>query len=360
MSLLTRSFDPLEHYRALYQNTPRPLAFQPGDLDNFEKWHLDLVEALTEKLGGFPSEKVPLRPEVIEEEETLEWRRLKVVYDSDDGVSVPAHLLLPRSQEAGGSDDGTRPRPAVIALHGHGYGANDLVGLDPEGRPRQGDPGYHKDFALSLVQRGFVVLVPEQAGFGERRDPKAKEEGPFQWSCRQAAFYAQLLGKTLVGLRVWDVMRGIDYLESLPQVDPERIGCMGISGGGTTALFASVLEPRIKVSVISGYLNTFKESILAIRHCECNYVPGILTVAEMDDLACAIAPRPLLIESGIHDRIFPIDAVRRAFDKVKGAYRSLDKEERIDSDLFDGGHEISGVKAFPWLERWLASDVTTL
>src|SRR4029078_967353 len=99
----------------------------------------------------------------------------------------------------------------------------------------------------------------------------------------------------------------------LPQVDPARIGIMGISGGGTTTLFTAALEDRIKAIVISGNLNSFRDSILAIRHCECNYVPGILQVAEMGDIACSLAPRPLLVESGTEDLIFPIETTKAVF-----------------------------------------------
>src|SRR5690606_1498519 len=120
-------------------------------------------------------------------------------------------------------------------------------------------------------------------------DPKAN-------TCRHNAFYAQMLGKTLLGMRVWDAMRAIDVLQSLPGVAADRIGCIGISGGGTTTLFTSALDTRVKAAVIASYLNTFRESILAVRHCECNYVPGILRYAEMPDIACAIAPRALFVE----------------------------------------------------------------
>ncbi|WP_231969001.1 acetylxylan esterase [Thermoanaerobacterium sp. RBIITD] len=119
-----------------------------------------------------------------------------------------------------------------------------------------------------------MVIVPDQIGFGERREIEDIQHGYDTNSCRKLAFWAQLLGKTAIGMLVCDVMRSIDYLNGLPQLINDNIGCIGISSGGATALFATALEERIKVAVISDYLNTFKDSIISVRYCECNYILG--------------------------------------------------------------------------------------
>ncbi|MSP14785.1 MAG: acetylxylan esterase [Chloroflexi bacterium] len=330
----------------MYGTTQHSLAFHPTTAAAFYEWQATLRSTLTRLLGGLPAQRVPLRLEQYGEQRFDGWRRTQVVYDTDAGVSVPAHILYP--------ERGQGPFPAVVALHGHGYGKHDLVGLDTSGQERQGDPGIHQDFALRLVKRGFVVIAPDQAGFGERRDPATQALGPQEWACRVLAFHAQMLGKTLLGMRVWDTMRAIDVLQSLPEVDGARIGCMGLSGGGTTTLFTAALEERIKAIVVSGYLNSFQDSILAVRHCDCNYVPGILQYMEMVDIACTLAPRPLLVESGSEDPIFPIETTKAVFEQVGQAYRLLGVPERLESDFFEGGHRISGVKAYDWLAHWLA------
>ena len=86
-----------------------------------------------------------------------------------------------------------------------------------------------------------------------------------------------------------------------------KIGCMGISGGGLVAAFTSILDERIKATVISGYTSTFKGSIMDRRHCLDNYIPGILEYTEMPDLIGLIAPRALFIEAGTADHLFPLD-----------------------------------------------------
>jgi len=92
---------------------------------------------------------------------------------------------------------------------------------------------------------------------------------------------------------------------------------------------------------------------MAMDHCPCNYVPGILRYAEMYDVASLIAPRPLLVESGTKDSIFPVQAVLKAYEKVGRVYELLGAEERLDKDIFGGRHQISGKKAYDWLRKWL-------
>jgi hypothetical protein len=118
-------------------------------------------------------------------------------------------------------------------------------------------------------------------------------------------------------------------------------------------LFSAALDERLQAMAISGYLSTFRDSILSIRHCLCNYVPGLLAEAEMYDVAALLAPRPLVIEAGIHDPIFPIDSVRRSYEQVRRSYELLGAEERLASDFFDGDHRISGAVAYDFLWRWL-------
>src|SRR5690625_5766073 len=93
-----------------------------------------------------------------------------------------------------------------------------------------------------------------------------------------------LMGKTIAGLRIQECRQVIDYMQLLKEVDGQRIGCMGISGGGLVAAFTSALDDRIKATVISGYTSTFKGSIMDRRHCLDNYVPGILQYTVMPEL----------------------------------------------------------------------------
>ncbi len=336
-----------------YETMPRQLAFSARTPAEWAAWREALLTRLAALLGGFPLERPPLEPVVLETGATDSYVWEKIAFQSEPGLFVPCYILIPR---------GVRPpyRP-VIALHGHGTGgATHLLGRVVGEETRREEEAHIRhnnyDYAHQLAQHGFMVFAPEQRGFGERKESWPNMiEGEPMWrkSCRAVVFNAMLLGKTALGLRVWDVMRTVDYIRSRPEAMTESLGCLGLSAGGTTTLFASALEPRISVAVVSGYLNTFRDSIMPINHCYCNYIPGILQYAEMSDIAALIAPRPLLIESGTEDEFFPIAGAKTAFAELRGAYELLEVSERVDHDIFEGWHRFNGRKAFEWLDRWL-------
>jgi hypothetical protein len=190
--------------------------------------------------------------------------------------------------------------------------------------------------------------------FGYRRDAITKGKGPTVSACQPAAGSALLLGQTMIGWRVWDVMRTIDWIETRPELDRNRIGCLGISGGGTCTQFSTALDGRIKAAFISGYLNTFRDSIMSVSHCIDNYVPGILNWAENYDVAGLIAPRPLFSEGGDRDPIFPVTATRESFARVKKVYEVFGVPDRAQQEIFSGIHEFHGAKGLPFLASALA------
>jgi dienelactone hydrolase len=338
---------PYLYIEALYQRRPARLAFRATSLTEWQLWHARLTATLLDLLGGFDDPVCDLAPRVLERNELDGYVREKVLYWTRPETPVPAWLLLPGDLQPG------ERRPALICLHGHGRGKDEIVGIAEDGTQRSEPGEYQKDFAIQAVRRGYVVLAPEQYGFGERREPEDIQQSARKSSCRKLSLAALLLGRTVCGIRVWDVMRAVDYLERRPEVDATRIGCLGISGGGTITLFATALDPRIKAALVSGYLNSFHDSIMAISHCEDNYIPGILQYAEMADVACLIAPRPLFVEGGTEDHIFPVEATRAAVAQVRRAYELLGVPERLGCEIFEGKHEFCGRQGFPFLDRWL-------
>ena len=337
---------PLARYHEIYDTVPRRLAAPTGaDPQEWAAWRAALVARLHGVLGLQTPQTAPLDARSETPTSHRGYRREFVTFAGGPGAEVPAWLLVPEGASG--------PRPAVIAVHGHGTGVDDIVGINLDGSERDEPVGYHQNFALALCRRGFVVLAPEVLGFGRRRDAEDVAAGPGQSSCYNAALWGMMLGRPLLGRRVADTMRAVDYLATRPEVDAARIGIMGISGGGTVALFTSALDARLRAIALSGYLSTFRDSILAIQHCLCNYVPGLLAEAEMYDVAALLAPRPLVVEAGIHDPIFPIDSVRHSFEQVRSAYTLLGAADRLASDFFEGDHRISGALAYNFLWRWL-------
>ncbi len=340
-----RRFDPVAFARGLYADAPRRLRFQARTRLDAEAWQRELSVKLIELLGGFSAARSPLRPQIIETRSFPAYRREKVVFDSRPGVSVLAYVLTPSR--------GPTPAPAMICVPGHGRGVDDIVGIDEQGRDRTDKAGYQHDFAIQVAEAGVAAVAIEPMGFGCRRDPLNAQRGLTQKGCEPIAGGALMLGQTLIGWRVWDILRTIDYIATRPDLDGSRVGCMGISGGGTATLFAAALEPRLRVAMISGYLNTFRDSIGSLAHCVDNYVPGILNWAEMSDIAGLIAPRPLFVESGEKDRIFPLNTSVESFRAVREIYRVFGAEDRIEQEVFPDEHTFWGRRGIPFVARHL-------
>jgi dienelactone hydrolase len=339
------AFDPVLWTRKLHESAPLRLTFRARNRKEAEAWQKRLRAKLTELVGGFPSERGALRPQTLETREFPAYRREKFIFESRPGVTVLAYLLTPAKR--------TAPHPVMICVPGHGRGVDDIVGIDDKGRDRTDKAGYQHDFALQAAEHGMAALAIEPLGFGCRRDPLAKKAGLGRSSCQPSAGAALLLGETMIAWRVWDVMRTIDWIETRRDLDARRVGCMGISGGGTCTLFSAGLEPRIQVAFVSGYLNTFRDSVLSLSHCIDNYVPGILNWAEMYDVAGLIAPRPLFVESGDRDNIFPVEASRASFERTRKVYEAFDAASLAEQEVFSGEHSFHGVRGLPFVARHL-------
>jgi len=342
-----RRFDPVIFTRDLYAAAPRRLRFQARTRREAEEWQRTLSAKLTDLVGGFPAERGPLQPATLETRSFPGYRREKIVFDSRPGVTVLAYVLLPTNARA--------PAPVVVCVPGHGRGVDDIVGIDEQGRDRTDKAGYQHDFAVQVAEAGMAAVAIEPMAFGCRRDPLNARQGLSRKACEPVAGGALLVGETLIAWRVWDVMRTIDYIGTRAELDAGRVGCMGISGGGTATLFSAALEPRIRAAMVSGYLNTFRDSIGSLAHCIDNYVPGILNWAEMHDVAGLIAPRPLFVESGEKDSIFPVHASVESFNHVRDIYRVFDAANRIEQEVFPGEHSFWGKRGIPFLARHLAA-----
>ena len=341
-----RRFDPVAYTLDLYAAAPRRLRFQARSRGEAQQWQKKLRMKLTELIGGFPAQRQPLRPLTLETRTFPGYRREKVVFDTRPGVSVLAYILIPER---------VKPAPTMICVPGHGRGVDDIVGIDDRGRDRTDKDGYQHDFAIQVTEAGMAAVAIEPMGFGCRRDPLNAKQGLSRNACQPSAGGALLVGQTMVAWRVWDVMRTLDYIATRPELDSSRVGCMGISGGGTVTTFSTALEPRLRVAMVSGYLNTFQDSVGSLSHCIDNYVPAILNWAEMYDIAGLIAPRPLFVESGEKDNIFPIKASIESFKKVREIYEIFAAGDQVEQEVFPGEHSFWGKRGIPFLARHLSA-----
>lgn len=347
-----------------------PDSYIQGLIDSYEKQWMErrkteswpdmkarIRDGLKRVLGSFesPDGDIPaLQPVELERVDKGDYVREKVEYTTAEGLRVPAYVLVPKTASG-------KRLPAVVGWAGHGTGHQEAVGLRHDGSERDETEGagIHNDFAIKLVRRGMLVLVPETVGFGVRRmaNPRMQREKPndpaHYNSCYALSALLMLMGKSLVGLRVYEAFRAVDYLLTRPDVDAGRIGCVGFSGGGMVTSYYAALDERVRATVIHGYTNTFKGGILRKPHCMDNYIPGLMELGDLPDILGLIAPRALFVESGLRDGLFPADQVREAVDRLKEIYRLEGAEGELDWELFDGGHMIKGERSYDWLKSKL-------
>lgn len=232
---------------------------------------------------------------------------------------------------------------AVLYLNGHGGSCADALAARDSG-------AYHKRLPIALAQAGYLVAVPELAGFGEvvKRGYREPELG----GCYALTTQLQLLGISMGALRCLQAMRTLDWLLGSRPVG--RLAACGISGGGLVTMLLCALERRLDAGAVFCYANTFYDSVMAMRHCVDNYMPGILAeVGEMADILALAAPMPLLLSGGEQDAIFPVQATRQAFADVQAVYDRLGAGGGAQLEIFSGGHELSTARVFEFLENAL-------
>lgn len=306
-------------------------AFDP---QNLEKWQKGLRSALRERLGPWPDRACALRSETLDAFYDSGCIIEKVIFESEVHLSVSAYVLIPQETAKLKKCGKSHPIPAIICLSDHGPGKAEAVGFVDYGRGA--------DFALQLARSGYLTIAPEARSCGEQGEDED-----------HTVLVGLLAGRTLTGARVWDVLRTIDYLLSRPEVDANKIGCIGFGLGGWLTIVAAALDERIQCAVVSGFFGTIQACLVEQKQCSCFYLPGLLHLADLPDVASLIAPRPLFLEQGKHDPICPLPAVRQAYLKLRYAYDTMGAGQHLDMEIFEGGHRFWGQRSLGWIGRWL-------
>ena len=167
------------------------------------------------------------------------------------------------------------------------------------------------------------------------------------------AAHALTFGETLIGNRVFDVDRAIDFIYTNKNLRKDQIGIVGNSGGGTTAIYSGAILKRLTHVMPSSCFSSYKDSILAIRHCTCNYFPGMLNWGDMGDLAGLCAPKYLVIVNGKTDPIFPVGPAEEEFKRAQAIYKAAGFPERCRMVIGNGGHRFYKADAWPVMDSFL-------
>ncbi|MBT3295742.1 MAG: hypothetical protein HN919_08020 [Verrucomicrobia bacterium] len=332
------------HQHLMKQVTPE-LQYDGGDV---KAWQKKLRRKLRQLLGydNMPKERCALKPRRLWKREHALGTIEKIVFTSEPKGDVTAYLCLPK--------DVKPPYACMIALQGHSSGMHHSIGVEREDETKAMKVEGDRDHGIRCMKNGVAALCIEQRSFGDRREQKVAVANSTM--CHEASVHALMLGRTLIGERVYDVDRGIDYLASRGDMNMNGIGVMGNSGGGTISLFSAALLPRLSVAVPSCYFCTFKDSIMSLYHCTCNFVPGLYNVADMADIMGLFAPKPVVIVSGKDDPIFPIRATRKAFKALQKIYEGCGAEEHCHFVVGAEGHRFYADQAWPLILNELPTE----
>ncbi len=295
----------------------RQMAYRPGTAEETQQWQLRLRERLfvalhLDDLRGRPLalEARPLGARLYQGI-SLQEIRLRATPTRDIDVLYAA----PKT--------GDGPWPAVVCIHGHG--GDRTTPFDPS-------KTIYKSFGLELLNQGFAVLSLD---VGQHDVAET--------------------GRTLMGERLWDLMRGVDYLASLPEIDPKRIGCAGLSLGGEMAMWLGAMDPRIAATVSCGFLTRMDQ--MEKNHCMCWKFPGLRALADFADIYALAAPRPLQCQNGDQEppTQFTVALAQQALKEVVPAYAAFGAEDLVELEAHPGGHEIALDALVSFLLRHLKS-----
>jgi dipeptidyl aminopeptidase/acylaminoacyl peptidase len=329
----TRNFSNWAYWRLHHERVAATEQPPPADID---VWRARTRAQLDARLGAHPA-PVPFDLETTEEVDCGDYSRARIVFDVEETMSVPAYLLVPYARRK------SAPGPAVLAVHGHGPGKALVCGVEPGG---DGD-----DYAHVLASLGYVVLAPDLRGFGERSE--WMPEGIYH--CDWDLVCATMAGVVPLERNLWDLSRAIDVLGAHELVDPTRIAVAGLSYGATCTLLLAALDARVRVAIVSGYLSSWRAAhTVPWNMCGSQVMRGQLGEIEHLDIAALIAPRPLLVESGTRDYIFPVAAARDTVGRLRAVYARMGApDDAVVHDVFEGEHRWHGVAVPAFLERWL-------
>jgi len=291
-----------------------------------------------EALGGFP-EKTPLNARIMGSLEREGYRIEKLIYESLPRFYVTANVYVPTR--------GKPPFPAVLGTAGHSA-------------PGKAYPLYQRVW-ISLAKRGILVLAYDPPGQGERSEYFDETLGRPRFGSTtehtMAGIQCLLTGTNFARYELWDGIRAVDYLLTRPDVDPQRIGVTGNSGGGTQTAYLQVVEPRLAAAAPSCYLTAWNKLWFnpGPQDAEQNFAGFLKDGLDFADFLIAFAPKPVKMMTAIRD-YFPIEGARATYAEARRIYEILKAADRIDFFEYDDTHGWSQPRreaTYRWLQKWL-------
>ena len=362
--------------------TQPSLSFLAGTWPNIETWRRNARSKTFELLAYNPA-NVPLNPTVDSRAEEDGLIIDEISYDMPFGPRTSGFFLYPTKHKG--------RLPAVIALHDHGgffyYGKEKITAVRNEPRILQEHKKRYyanNSWANMLARRGFAVLAVDAWLWGSRKIPMDSVNETFQeafdgldvdseeyitkynafWENNECPLIADTIlnsGLSWPGIFSYDDRRSVDYLLTRAEIDPNRIGCGGLSMGGLRAAFLAGLDSRIRCGLCVGFMSTINGLLRNHVKCPPNhgllmYVPELFKFLDLPDVIAIRAPAPLMVQFNIDDELFTFEGQSAADRKITGVYTKMGYRENYSGKFYRGMHKFDSVMqedAFQWFTKWL-------
>jgi len=356
--------------------SPLALSFLRPEFRSLRKWQGAARARVLDRLLYSPA-PVKLQAELVRRTDHGAYILESIQLQTTPDLQVPAFVLVPKNARL--------PAPGIVVLHDHGgfylWGKEKVLAQDDE-HPvlTEFRDRYYagRSIAADLAGQGYVVIVIDMFYWGERRliyadDPpelraRSRDLAREQIDAfnRRSSQNEQLVARSLMtagitwpGVLLWDDLRTLSYLAQRPEVDPKRLGCVGLSVGGYRSFLLAALAPQIKAAVDVCWMTSYRRQVR--RHVINTvgltfHIPGLYRDLDLPDLSALVAPRALMVINGLRDGLFDPDGVKDAFEKIRACYQKARCADRQSCRHYDAPHEFNlemQTAAWDWLKRWI-------
>jgi dienelactone hydrolase len=353
----------------------QPSVFPKGLSVDFNDEFRAAARARVRDVLSYEPPAVELQPEVVDRVDCGGYWRERVLISTTPWFRIPAYVLLPKGLKA--------PAPAIVDLHSHGgmflFGKEKVIDFAANHPAMR---AYHernydgRPTATALVRRGYIVISIDAFMFGERR-VLLDEDRQFGWDrtaysledverlnqkCRAKestlAKSLVLAGTSWPGIVNYDDRRTVEYLTTRPEVDPERIGCVGISMGGYRSAYLAAMDERVKAACVVGFMSSTQPMLKAHidTHSWIHFLPGLHRLMDFPELASLAAPRALFVQQCSQDRLFPFSGMQASVKRIAELYQSAGCGDLFVARFYDEPHRWTipmQEAAFAWLDEKL-------
>lgn len=336
---MPRNTSPYEMFLAMArEHRPRHRFTAGADV---AAWRAAALPDVLATLGRVPEPVAP-DPELLAEWEEDGVVSQRWLIDVSKGLSAYAYINRPA---------GADRSPGLLCWHGHSEGGKDAVMNTAR------DPHSVTDYGRRMAGAGFATFAMDWMGYGDQDDtrkPNHRAVAARRDWCNVYYLHATMLGMTPLGINLAHGRALVDFAAGLSFVDEGRIGVMGLSGGGTMTLWSALTDERLRAAEIICYSDVFADfGFRDINYCGSQITPGLYDLVDVADLQGLLAPRPLLVDIGIHDDCFRIESAMACHERVGEIYQAAGVRENLQLDLFPGGHGWGGNRSVEFFTKHL-------